>query len=160
MKLLHRWPGRIIAAIVLASVPMTATYFASAGVDEFALVVHPSNPALAAGTPAQELVRRMYLDSGGRWTPGDIEGMPFRRPQMSDEQVAFRQHILGMSDVEVADHWAEIRKTRGFDPPRTIQADEVLIRLIANHPGAFGVVKRSQAESASGQIAILFTFGG
>lgn len=160
MKRLHPWFGRSIAVIALASVPMTATYFASAGVDEFALVVHPSNPALAAGTPAQDMIRRMYLEAGGRWELGDVEGMPFRRPQMSDEQVAFRQQILGMTDVEVADHWAAVRKTRGFDPPRTIQSDDVLIRLVASHPGAFGVVKRSQAESAGGQVAILFTFGG
>lgn len=160
MKRLHFWLGRSIAVIVLASVPMTATYFAGAGVDEFALVVHPSNPVLTAGTPSQEMIRRMYLDAGGRWEPSDLEGMPFRRPQMSDEQVAFRQHVLRMTDVEVADHWAAIRKTRGFDPPRTIQSDEVLIRLVASHPGAFGVVKRSQAESAAGQVAILFTFGG
>jgi hypothetical protein len=120
----------------------------------YALIVNSGNPA--KDTPeVRKLVKTLYLKELTRWSDG-TEARPYGREAASTEHTAFAAGVLGMTDAELARHWLRLKNMNGTTPPKEIDNERMLIKHVARHDGAFGVVK-TQAANAPG-VRVLFEF--
>jgi hypothetical protein len=70
--------------------------------------------------------------------------VPLNLASSSKERVAFDQTVLGMNPENVSRYWID-RKIRGQSgPPKTIDAPELLQRVVGRLDGAVGYVKASE----------------
>lgn len=122
---------------------------------QYVLVVNASNSYRADADTVRNVVRQLYLKQRNDW-PNNIASKPFARPNGSAEQQAMLRQILGMSAAQLAGHWIELKQRSGETKPRAVGSDGMLLRFVAKYPGAFGVVSRQRAASASG-VKVLFT---
>ncbi len=124
-------------------------------VETYAVVVNANNPTKDTGDVAKKAVKALFLKDLSRWSDG-VEAKPFARDANAPEQVAFVKEVLGMSAAELARHWLKQKNMNGLTPPTEVDSDRMLLKHVARHDGAFGVVK-AQHASASG-VKVLFEF--
>jgi len=126
-----------------------------AGQVTYALVVNDKNPASTKGDTTKGLVKDLFLKNLGQW-PGGLEAKPYAREATSAEMTAFGKQVLGMSEAEIARHWLRLKNSNGNTPPRAVDSDRLMLKFVARHEGAFGVL-RADAAKAEG-IKVLFEF--
>jgi hypothetical protein len=144
-----------LAALLLAGVSPAPHASAAAALQTYAIVVNAKCPAKETGEAARKLVKTLYLKDLTRWADG-IEAKPYGREARTTEHAAFLAEVLGMSEAELARHWLRLKNMNGTTPPKEVDSDRLLIKHVARHDGAFGVVK---AENAKGEgVRVLFEF--
>ena len=88
-------------------------------------------------------LKRIFVNEGDT-DPSGQRYVPFNHPPRTTDRVAFDKIVLGMSADEVSQFWIE-RKIRGLSgPPRSVDSLSLLLRLIANLPGAIGYARPAQ----------------
>src|SRR5688500_15519021 len=152
----------------LAIVPLTALWLVAAAPGPaaaspivvpqgYALVVNANNPAKDGSDAARKMVKTLYLKDLTRWADG-IEAKPYGRESRSAEQAVFLTEVLGMSEAELARHWLRLKNQNGTTPPKEVDSDRLLLKHVARHDGAFGVVKLENAKADG--VRVLFEFKG
>jgi hypothetical protein len=91
-------------------------------------------------------LKRLYL--GQHLTdPSGQKIVSFNQPPGAPSRVHFDERVLNMSPDEVARFWID-RKIRGQPPPpRSVAPVDLLIRVIAEMPGALGYLFESEADT-------------
>lgn len=120
-----------------------------------ALVVHEKNACTETGEAAKALVKKLYLKDMTQW-PSGAEAKPYGREAASPAQAAFVQGVLGMSDAELARHWLKLKNMNGTTPPKEVDSVRMLLKHVARHEGAFGVVPLTEAKADG--VRTLFEF--
>lgn len=121
----------------------------------YALVVNANNPFKGTAEAARKNVKLLYLKDLTRWTDG-VEARPYARSGGSVEQAAFLTDVLGMSEAELARHWLRLKNMNGTAPPKEVDTDRLLLKHVARHDGAFGVVAAKNANAEG--VRVLFEF--
>lgn len=124
-------------------------------VPTFALIVNANNTAKETGEAARKVVKTLYLKDLTQWA-GGAEAKPYARETNSAEHAAFLKAVLGMSEAELARHWLRLKNQSGTTPPKEVDRDRLLVKYVARHDGAFGVVKLENAKTDG--VRILFEF--
>jgi hypothetical protein len=138
-----------LAALLASSVPQDA-------VAKYVLVVHAENPCRDDAATAKALIKRLYLKDLTAWADG-TEARPYAREATAAEQVAFLKDVVGMTEAELARHWLRLKNTDGTTPPKAAESERLLLKHIARHRGAFGVVRKEAVAGAEG-VRVLFEF--
>lgn len=121
----------------------------------YALIVNANNQTKDGTEAARKLIRTLYLKELTRWGDG-VEAKPYARAATSDEHAAFLGSVLGMSEAELARHWLRVKNINGTTPPKQVDSDRLLLKHVARHDGAFGVVAASEAKGSG--VRVLFEF--
>lgn len=140
------------AAFLLAG--LMAPGLSSGG--EFAVVVNASVKQ-AGDAAAQELVGRLYLKQLAQWPDGTAARVFAGKPD-APEMAAFRAKVLKMNESALAAHWLSVKQKTGETPPREVAAGNLLLKLVAQYPGALGIVPVAQYDGADGKTRVLFEF--
>jgi hypothetical protein len=143
------------AALLLGS-PVPAPAAVVRPPETYALIVNAGNSVQDGSGAVRKTIRTLYLKDFTRWANG-VEAKPYGREPTSGEHVAFVSEVLGMSEAELARHWLRLKNMNGTTPPKEVDSDRLLIKHVARHDGAFGVVKASAAAMAEG-VRVLFEF--
>ncbi|MBL8752101.1 MAG: hypothetical protein JNK15_02265 [Planctomycetes bacterium] len=122
----------------------------------YVVVVNATNPCTQTGAEAQATVKKLFLKELTQW-PGGVEARPYARDGASPEHVAFVKFVLGMTDAELARHWLKMKNMSGTTPPKDVDSDRLVLKYVAKHQGAFGVVKADAAKGVEG-VKVLFEF--
>ena len=122
----------------------------------YALVVNVRNKTTATGDEARATVKKLFLKDLTQW-PDGLDARPYAREDRSAEQAAFVKAVLGMNDPELARHWLRLKSTNGTTPPKEVDSDRLLLKYVARHDGAFGII-RIDAARAAPDVRILFEF--
>lgn len=144
-------------AISLA-VLLTAAVPAQAGGKKagYVLVVNAANTCSQVGADAQATAKKLFLKEMTQW-PGGVEARPYARETGSPAHAAFVKSVLGMTDAELARHWLKMKNMNGTTPPKDVDSDRLVLKYVAKHEGAFGVVKADAAKGVEG-VRVLFEF--
>ena len=121
----------------------------------FAVIVNTSN-AFADTNTAKATVKKLFLKDLTQWRDG-TEARPYARQASTAEHTAFLKGVLNMSEAELARHWLKVKNMNGTTPPKEVDSDRMLIKHVAKHQGALGVVSIQAAKEATG-IKVLFEF--
>ena len=122
----------------------------------FALVVHAKNPRVAGSESAKATVRTLFLTQLSEW-PDGTEARPYGREDGSEAHQAFVANVLNMTDAALARHWLRVKNSNGTTPPKQVDSDRLVLKFVARHAGAFGVVSARSAAGAEG-VRVLFEF--
>lgn len=121
----------------------------------YVVVVNANNPSKETADAAKKTVKALFLKELSRWSDG-VEARPYSREANATEQTVFVKEVLGMTPAELARHWLKLKNMNGSTPPTEVDTDRMLLKHVARHDGAFGVVKKKNAEAAG--VRILFEF--
>lgn len=127
----------------------------SPAIETYAVVVNANNPTKETGDAARKTVKALFLKDLSRWGDG-VEAKPYDRDGKAPEHAAFVREVLGMSAAELARHWLKLKNMNGITPPKEVDNDRVLLKHVARHDGAFGVVKAANATAPG--VRVLFEF--
>ncbi len=122
----------------------------------FALIVNAKNPTSEGVDTARATIRTLFLKELTEW-PDGTEARPYGREDGSEVQQAFAARVLDMTDAALARHWLRVKNTNGTTPPKQVDSDRMVLKFVARHAGAFGIVSSRAAAGAEG-IRILFEF--
>lgn len=139
----------LLAFIVLGvlSVPTFA--------DGYVVIVNDKNNFSGSKKELVEQVKQLFLKRKGNW-PDGTKARPLGVPNGSSEYQSFLQHVLDMSDSQLAQHWLRIKQINGKTQPDEINNARVLAKIVARHKGAFAVVA-SETTLPEG-VKVLFPF--
>lgn len=121
-----------------------------------AVVVHVDNDFAGSGDDAIAIVKKLFLKELTRWPDGS-EAKAYARPANSDPQVRFREKVLGMTEADLARHWLKMKSMNGATPPKEVASDRLVLKFVAKHPTAFGIVTLEAARGADG-VRVLFEY--
>lgn len=124
---------------------------ASVGAEDETLwvIVHPSVPA-AELTPDQ--LTAIFTLSQRVW-PGGQSVIPYNYDPANSLRQRFDRLVLGMDSDEVARFWID-RKIRGQgDSPRKVPSVALMVRIVANLPGAIGYVPAGTPATGTKVVA-------
>jgi len=111
---------------------------------EAVVVVAARSPiaSLSAAEMADIFLGRLTrLPDGTRAVPLDLpEGSPLR-----DE---FYERIARMSPVQVKAYWSKLIFTGRGRPPRSLDTDEAVLRVVRENPSAIGYIDRRIADAS------------
>jgi hypothetical protein len=122
----------------------------------YVVVVNTANTCNQTGKDAQATVKKLFLKELTQW-PGGLEARPYAREGTSAEHAAFVKLVLGVADAELARHRLKMKNMSGTTPPKDVDTDRMVLKYVAKHQGAFGIVKADAAKGAEG-VKILFAF--
>lgn len=145
----------LFIASIIAMAVMGAPLPANAG--EFVVVVNAANPANPADAGNRETISRLFLKQLGQWPHGEA-ARPFAGKSSAPEMAAFREKVLGMSEAALATHWLSVKQKTGETPPREVPSARVMLKLIGQYPGAFGIIKAADFDGSDGKTKLLFEF--
>ncbi|MCR9243563.1 MAG: hypothetical protein NXI31_00920 [bacterium] len=117
-------------------------------------MINTKNPFGKTGAAARTTIKQLFLKGKSQWPNGKV-AKPYARRATSSEQAAFQKSLLGMKDSELARHWLRIKNLNGQTPPKAVGSDRLLLKFVARHEGAFGVVRRSAVKGNS-KVRVLF----
>ncbi len=123
---------------------------------KYVVVVNTANACNQSGKDAQATVKKLFLKELTQW-PGGAEARPYAREGTSDEHAAFVKLVLGMTDAELARHWLKMKNMSGTTPPKDVDTDRMVLKHVAKHQGAFGIVTADAAKGAEG-VKVMFEF--
>ena len=132
---------------------------ATAGTEEFCIVVNQSNAVTGEREEIAGIVRQLFLKQKSEWKSG-VEVLPLGRNEGSAAEVAFRANVLSMTSTEFENHWAKLKQIRGETPPREVGSVRILLRTVSRHEGAFGFISKSEIENLPPEVKVLLEFGG
>ena len=151
--------GRI-GTLGLAVAAGVVALLAAAGpsqAETYLLAINAGNRFAAAEPAATDEVKRLYLKRKSQWRDGRAS-TPLARPDDHSAQRAFVEHVLGMSETDLARHWNRLRNTTGATRPPTVASPRELLQRIARDPGAFGVIGEDEAPKLPAGVRVLFDF--
>ena len=122
----------------------------------YAIVVNANNTVKETDETARATIKKLFLKDLSQW-PDGTEARPYARESTAAEQVAFLAQVLSMKEAELARHWLRLKNMNGTTPPKEVDSDRLLLKYVAKHDGAFGIVKLAAAREATG-IRILLQF--
>lgn len=132
---------------VMAIAPIAPLFAEAAGANKFAVVVSRDFPAddLSFGD-----LKRLYM--GDPVNAGGYSLKPLALGKARPERAEFDQAVLGMSQETAGLYWTD-RKIRGQSgPPKSLDSPEVVLRVVAQVPGAVGYVR---ANAVKGAVKVL-----
>ncbi len=149
----------VAAALTLALCSLQAGSPRQSYQPQFVLVVNVANTFEGGGNPRvlREVTRQLFLKKRSQW-PNVLTAKPYSRSSDSPVQKAFNQSVLGLSEIELVNHWIALKQRTGQTPPREVASDRILIRFVERSPGAFGVLPRESLTGASDRVKVLFSF--
>ncbi len=139
---------KIFILLFLFSVTYINPAFAVA--KEYAVITNLENNSSAT----VDDIKNLYLKELSNW-PNGQKAIAYGRDKNSPEQIAFNKTILGLSDVQISNHWIYKKQVSGETPPRAISSKRMLLRQIAKRPGSFGIVAADQVNSG---VKVVVTF--
>ena len=152
--MLHHTITTCVALFALAAQPLHPSPVQEP--KKYVVVINEKNAASLSGEKAKATVKKLFLKSLTRW-PDGTESKPYARKGSSESQAAFVKAVLGMNDAELARHWLKIKNMNGSTPPKSVSSDRMLLKYVARHKGAFGVVSADAASKAKG-VKVLLEF--
>jgi len=149
----------VIAILTVVWIVTALTSLAGAGPKQYAVIGNTALESLIDKGKIENRIRQLYLKERTEWN-GSIGAKPFNRSDGSDEEKAMREHLLGMSDAELAKHWISLKQKTGQTPPREVSSDTMVLKMVQKYDGAFGVLALDKAQAAAdeGEVVILYTF--
>ena len=121
----------------------------------YAVVVHEKNSCKDTGDKARQTVKKLFLKQLTKWPDGDA-AKPYGRKKGAEFQ-AFVETVLGMKAAELARHWLKMKNLNGTTPPKQVSSGRMVLKYVAKHQGAFGIVLLDEAKKAKG-VRVLYTF--
>ena len=122
----------------------------------FSIVVNAENKIDPLNPSTKVLIKQLYLKMKSEWPQG-MRAEPIARPPDSDEQINFIQHVLGMTEAELADYWLSVKQRTGQTRPRAVSSNKVLFKLLSKHKGAFSIVDNDAVKSLPENVVVLVT---
>ncbi|MCA8974938.1 MAG: hypothetical protein KDC98_09460 [Planctomycetes bacterium] len=120
------------------------------------VVVHATNAIACTEPEAKVLIKKLFLKTLTQW-PDGTRARPYARESSSAAQISFVGTLLGMNDAELARHWLRVKNMNGSTPPKDVASDRMMLKYVARHKGAFGIVAKDAAKGAAG-VRVLFEF--
>jgi len=113
------------------------------GHSETAVVVHPSNDASFSNKDIQ----RLFLGKSKTF-PGGKTAIPIDQPMESPIRQNFGKSVLGKSYLQVKSYWARAVFTGRGIPPKEVNGDDELKKLVADNPNTIGYIDDSMVDSS------------
>ena len=148
MQVVAAWLAFVLAAVLQEPV--------GAGKSGYVVVVNAANPCAQTGKDAAATARKLFLKEMTQW-PGGVEARPYGRAATCPEHAAFVREVLGMTDAELARHWLRMKNMDGTTPPKDVDTDRMVLKYVAKHDGAFGIVRADAVKGVAG-VKVLFEF--
>ena len=137
MKLSSRIVALVVAALAVAFMPAAADKPA-----RMAVVV--SKTSKLASIEWSEL-QRIFLREKIQWDDGS-EITVFQRPSVHPLYGAFARAAVRKSPGELAEHWLNIKLTRGIDPPKVCASAMLLKRYLERTSGGIGYLAEDEVD--------------
>lgn len=122
---------------------LAGSFIASA---ENAHVITNQSVAVASNqTDIKVMLKKMYLRQLNEWP----DGSPVKvyLPEQGSAALSwFYEQILEMSESEVAEYWLKLKQKTGETPHRQIASSSMLLKVVNQFEGAWGVVPTSEFE--------------
>jgi hypothetical protein len=108
------------------------------------------------GVPERHLdidaLRAVFLRKRLQWANGQ-HVIPLNYPAGHSIRLAFDRAVLGFGAGEAARYWIDARIRFGTQAPRTVAADAMLVRVVAQLPGCISYVPSKQVPAAAQVVA-------
>jgi len=127
--------------LVGGSALLASTLVSPAYADELVVVVHPDNTE----NPSRAQLAAMFTTRMQSWN-GGLRVVPFNFPPRHQARVSFDNSVLQMSPDEVARYWIDRKIRGGNPPPKAVENEQLICRLVSKLPGSIGYIPRSLAE--------------
>jgi len=114
--------------------------FANSSIAEVVVIVHPSN----ADSLDSKLVQRIFLGKEKKFPNGN-ETIPINQAPTSESRETFDQNVLGRSSSQVSAYWSKLVFTGKGLPPKEVNTDAEVIKLVSQNPSAIGYIERASA---------------
>ena len=124
--------------------------------EKFSIVINAANKTDPRSPRIKLLLKQLYLKMKSEWPQG-MKAEPIARPLDSNEQIAFTQVLLNMTEAELADYWLTLKQRTGQTQPRPVSSDTVLFKLLSKRKGAFSIVNQDVVESLPKNVVVLLT---
>lgn len=121
--------------------------------EKYVIIVNSQNNASA---DLGEL-KLLFMKKKGNWSNG-FAVKPYFRKKNSKAQNAMIQKVLGISNVQLEQHWLSLKQKTGKTAPRVIKSDKLLIKFIAKNKGSLGVISKKFAAKLGDKVKILKEF--
>lgn len=122
---------------------LLCSFYASA--NDFRLIGNKSIAFDSTEADIKIMLKKMYLRQINEWP----DGTPVKI-YLPDEGSAsldwFYTNILGMSASEVAEYWLKLKQKTGETPHRQIASNSMLLKVVNQFAGAWGVVVGTEAD--------------
>ncbi len=122
---------------------VSSLLFAVHGFSETAIIVHPDNPI--SSLSAQE-IEDIFLGKNKRFSNGNAI-IPIEQNENNPIRSLFIKSIMGKSDSQVKAYWARIIFTGKGQPPKQVNSDSDVIKMVAQDPSTIGYIDASSVNN-------------
>lgn len=145
------WFRAPLAVFVLAAATLLPV---SSRAGEYVVVGQVGNSYAGAPDATRQLLARLFLKQLTAW-PNGAAAKVYAAPSGSPEMTAFRDKVLTMNEAALASHWLTLKQKTGETPPREVGSSSIMGKLIAQAPGAIGIMKKADFAAAPGNLKVL-----
>ena len=140
-----------VAALLalLAGTPLGPAIGASQAAPGLAVIANNGVPERRLDVDA---LRAVFLRKRTRWSNGQ-QVIPLNYPAGHAVRLAFDRAVLGFGAAETARYWIDARIRFGTQAPRTVAAESMLVRVVAQLPGCISYVPNGQVPTAAQVVA-------
>ncbi|WP_233520584.1 type 2 periplasmic-binding domain-containing protein [Flocculibacter collagenilyticus] len=117
---------------------------------EVAVIVHPSN----ANTMDEGAISRIFLGKAKSFPDGS-QVVPISLAESSDTTKEFNKNVLNKSSSQLKAYWSKLVFTGKGTPPRAMDSEEEMIKLISTNPSMIGFVS---SDKVTGDVKVLGKF--
>lgn len=150
MRIQYRFRTSMLALLLAASALFPSLGFAG----NFVVVGQAANPYSGSPDATRQLVARLFLKQLTAW-PNGAAAKVYAAPSGSAEMSAFRDKVLTMNEGALASHWLTLKQKTGETPPREVGSSNIMGKLIAQSPGALGIMKKSDFDAGTSGLKVL-----
>ncbi|THB65244.1 MAG: phosphate ABC transporter substrate-binding protein [Gammaproteobacteria bacterium] len=139
--------NKIILQIIISLIVGCFSLVCSA---EIAVVVHPSN---TSADMSDNQVAQLFL-AKKRSFPGGGKAIPISQAKGSPVRELFNKKVLKKSEGKLKAYWSKIVFTGKGSPPKTMENDAEVKKLVADNPNIIGYI---DAKSVDDTVKVVLT---
>lgn len=119
------------------------TFFSSPIFAEISVIVHPSNNS----NLDKSSISRIFLGKAKSFPSGG-QALPVNLGESVDATKQFNSSVLNKSGSQLKAYWSKLVFTGKGTPPKVVDSESELIKLIATNPNIIGYVDSSLVDGS------------
>lgn len=140
----------MIKTLALCLVTLFTSMASLTAWSEVAVIVNPS----VAGDISESDIKRIFLGKKKSF-PGGGEVIPIDQKEGSSAKVSFVTTALGKNEQQMKAYWAQRLFTGKGTPPKVVDTDAEVKKLVSENPAVIGYI---DASAADGSVKVVKTF--
>lgn len=124
--------------------------FSNVAFADFAIIVHPSNDS----SFDESVITRIYTGKEKSFSNGNTI-IPVSQEEKNTATEQFNSKLLNKSASQLRAYWSKLIFTGKGTPPKALENDAEVIKMVATNPNTIGFVSTS---AVSGDVKVVLNF--